>query len=92
MNWETIGNVLFGLGLLALLIGLLLRFRVGRWLLAALWLVLTLGSLLTGDWHSLSDNPNVDTTPQKASRYLLIGGGGGVILGLILRALTSKSI
>jgi hypothetical protein len=92
MNWETIGNLSLGLGLLALLIGLLLRFRVGRWLLAALWLVLTLGSLLTGDWHSLSDNPDLDTTPQKASRYLLLGGAGCVILGLILRALASKSI
>lgn len=92
MNWQTISSIFLGFGILALLIGLLLRFRVGRWLLAALWLVLTLGSLLTGDWHSLSDNPDLDTTPEKASRYLLFGGGICVLLGLAFRAWASQSI
>ena len=92
MNWPTISSILLGLGILALLVWLLLRFRVGRWLLAALWVLLTLGSLFSGDWHSLSDNPDVSTSPQKISRYLLIGGGISVLLGLAVRTLASQSI
>ena len=92
MNWQNTGNIILGIGVFALVIGLLLRFKVGRWILAALWILITLGSLLSGDWHSLADNPDSDTDPQKASRYWLIGGGIGALLGLAVRALTSKSI
>ncbi|HEX8427237.1 hypothetical protein [Hymenobacter sp.] len=92
MEWQSVGNVLFCLGLLALVVGLLLRFRAGRWLLAALLVVFTLGALLTGDWHSVADNPDTNITPQKASRYLLWGGVVCILLGLAFRTLASKSI
>ena len=93
MNWQATGNILFGLGVFALVVGMLLRFKVGRWLLAALWLLLTLGSLLGGDLHALADgNPDVDTDPHKASRYWLIGGGICLLLGLAARFLASKTI
>ena len=91
MDWQATGNILLGIGVFAGVVGLLLRFRVGRWILAALWLLITLGSLLSGDWHSLADNnPDSDTDPHKASRYWLVGGGIGVLLGLVARALASK--
>jgi|GEM_PF-6096629 len=89
MNWQTTGNILLGLGVIALLVGLLLRFKVGRWLLAALWVVLTLGSLFSGDWHALSDNPDTDADPQKASRYWLWGGVICLAVGIIIRSLVS---
>jgi hypothetical protein len=93
MNWQDTGNIISGLGVLALLIGLLLRFKVGRWLLAALWLLLTLGSLLGGDLHSLADgNPDVDANPRKASNYWLLGGGICLLLGMAARAVASQSI
>jgi hypothetical protein len=93
MNWQATGNVLLGIGAFAAVVGLLLRFKAGRWLLAALWLLLTLGSLLSGDWHSLADsNPDVDTDPHKISRYWLIGGSISLLLGLAIRTLTSKSL
>ncbi|QNH61392.1 hypothetical protein [Hymenobacter sediminicola] len=91
MNWHTTGSILLGLGIVALVVGVLLRFRVGRWLLGVLWLLLTLGSLLSGDLHAL-DNPDANTTPQKASRYCLLGGSLGILIGLALRMLASKSI
>jgi hypothetical protein len=91
MNWQDTGNILTVLGVFAFAIGLLLRFKVGRWILAALLVLITLGSLLSGDWHSLADsNPDVETEPHKASRYWLIGGGICLLLGLAARALASK--
>ena len=89
MDWQTTGNILFGLGAIALLVGLLLRFRIGRWLLAGLWLVLTLGSLLSGDWHALDSNPDVGNDLQKASNYWLLGGSLGLLVGWALSALSS---
>ncbi len=93
MNWQANGNILLGIGAFALLLGLLLRFKAGRWLLAALLVLLTLGSLLSGDWHALSDgNPDIDGDPHKISRYWLIGGSILLALGLAFRALASQSI
>ncbi|MBO2009410.1 hypothetical protein [Hymenobacter negativus] len=93
MNWQANGNILLGIGAFALGVGLLLRFKAGRWLLAALLVLITLGSLLSGDWHSLADsNPDIGTNPHKASRYWLIGGGICALLGLGFRTLASKSI
>jgi hypothetical protein len=92
MNWQTTGNILLGIGVFASVVGLLLRFKVGRWILAALWLLLTLGSLLGGDVHALTDNPDSDVNPVKVSNYFLIGGGICLLLGLVLRMLTTNSI
>ena len=92
MDWQGIGNVLVCVGIFALLVGVLLRFRVGRWLLAALWVLVTLGSLLSGDLHGLADNPDSPADPHKASRYWLIGGGICLLLGLAARAVASRSI
>jgi hypothetical protein len=90
MNWQTTGNILLGLGVIALLVGLLLRFKAGRWLLAALWVIFTLGSLFSGDWHSLSDNPDVDD-PRKASRYWLWGGVICLAVGVVIRSLVGST-
>ena len=93
MDWQGIGNVLLCIGVFALLVGLLLRFRVGRWILGALLVLVTLGSLLSGDWHAAADNnPDVDGDPHKASRYWLIGGGICLLLGLAARAVAGRSI
>ncbi|MDB5267826.1 MAG: hypothetical protein JWP58_866 [Hymenobacter sp.] len=93
MNWQATGNILLGIGALALVVGLLLRFRVGRWVLGALIVLITLGSLLSGDWHALADNnPDTDADPYKVSRYWLIGGGICLLLGLVFRTLVGKSI
>ncbi|MDO7874034.1 hypothetical protein Q5H93_04765 [Hymenobacter sp. ASUV-10] len=89
MNWQTTSDILSGLGVIALLVGLLLRFKVGRWLLAGLWLIVTLGSLFSGDWHGAADNPDVDD-PQKASRYWLWGGGILLAAGIIIRSLVGS--
>jgi hypothetical protein len=90
MNWQTTGNILLGLGGIALLVGLLLRVKMGRWLLAGFWLIFTLGSLFSGDWHSLSDNPDVDD-PQKASRYWLWGGFICLAAGITIRLLVGTT-
>ncbi|MET4106828.1 peptidoglycan/LPS O-acetylase OafA/YrhL [Hymenobacter sp. UYP22] len=90
MNWQATGNIVFALGSLALVVGLLLRFRLGRWLLAAVWALLTLGSVMSGDLHSLSENPDVNTSTRTVSRYCLLGGGLCALLGLALRAMASK--
>lgn len=93
MNWQATGNILLGIGVFAFVVGLLLRFQAGRWLLGMLIVLITLGSLLSGDWHALADNnPDVDADPHKASRYWLIGGGICLLLGLVFRALDSNSI
>ncbi|MDO7849519.1 hypothetical protein Q5H92_24350 [Hymenobacter sp. M29] len=93
MDWQATGNIISGLGVISLAIGLLLRFKIGRWLLAGLWLILTLGSLLGGDLHALADgNPDIDANPHKASNYWLIGGGICLLLGFAARAVASRSI
>ena len=93
MNWQATGNILLIIGAFALLVGLLLRFEIGRWLLAALLVLLTLGSLLSGDWHLLADSdPTFDADPHKASRYWLIGSGICLAVGLTIKALPSKLI
>ena len=89
MNWQATGNILFGLGVFALVVGMLLSFRVGRWLLAGLLLVLSLISLLSGNF---ADYPNTNSDPMKAGRYWLLGGGIILLLGLVLRAFASKMI
>ena len=89
MDWQATGNILLCIGIFAVLVGLLLRFKAGRWLLAALLFLLMLGSLLGGDWHALADS---DNDSHKASRYWLIGGSLCLVLGLAFRALPSKSI
>jgi hypothetical protein len=88
MDWQGIGNVLVCVGIFALLVGVLLRFRVGRWLLAALLLILSLLSLLSGDY---ADNPDTND-PMKASNYWLLGGGISLLLGLAFRTFASKTI
>lgn len=90
MNWLTTGNILLGLGGIALVVGLLLRFKVGRWLLAALWLMLTLGSLLSGDSHAFSDNLDIDADPQQASYYWLWGGVICLAAGISIRSLVGS--
>ncbi|RZJ61109.1 MAG: hypothetical protein EOO58_02160 [Hymenobacter sp.] len=93
MDWQATGNIFLGIGIFAVLVGLLLRFKAGRWLLAALLFLLMLGSLLGGDWHALADsNTDIDHDSHKASRYWLIGGSICLVLGLAFRALPSKSI
>ena len=93
MDWQNTGSIFLGLGVFAAVVGGLLRFKVGRWLLAAVWLLLTLGSLLGGDLHALADgNPDVDADPNKASRYWLIGGGICLLLGLAARTVAGRSI
>lgn len=92
MNWQNTGNIILGIGVFALVMGLLLRFKLGRWFLAGLWLLFTLGSLLGGDLHALTDNPESDADPVKVSNYFLLGGGICLLLGLALRALVSNSI
>ena len=88
MNWLATGNILLGIGVFAVLVGLLLRFQVGRWLLAALMLLLTLISLLSGDF---ADTPDTDD-PMKTSGYWLLGGGISLLLGLTLRTFASNTI
>lgn len=93
MDWQNTGSIFLGVGVFAVVVGVLLRFRAGRWLLGVLWLLFTLGSLLGGDLHAAADgNPDVDADPHKASRYWLIGGGICLALGLAFRAMASKSI
>jgi hypothetical protein len=85
MNWQLTGNILSGLGIVLGVIGLLLRFRAGRWLLGALLVLLTLASLFSGDWTD--PGSNVDADPLKASRWLLIIGGGCLLIGMGIAAL-----
>ncbi|WP_035562786.1 hypothetical protein [Hymenobacter sp. IS2118] len=88
MNWLPIGNILLGIGAFAVLVGLLLRFQVGRWLLIALLLLLTLVALMNGE---SADTPDTDD-PIKTSGYWLLGGGISLLVGLALRTLASKTI
>jgi hypothetical protein len=93
MDWQNTGSIFLVLGVFAVVVGGLLRFKVGRWLLATLWLLLTLGSLLSGDLHALTDgSPDVDGDPHRISRYWLIGGGICLLLGWVFRMLATHSI
>jgi hypothetical protein len=92
MTWQGTGNILSAFGVFAMVVSVLLRFRAGRWLLAGLWLLFTLGSLLGGDLHALADSPDTDADPMKASHYWLLGGGICLLLGLALRTLATHSI
>jgi hypothetical protein len=87
MNWELARNLLFGLGLLALAVGLLLRFKAGRWLLAAILILVTLGALLSGEWSAL-DGDFGSADPLKASRYWLWGGAVGVVSAVLVNLLS----
>lgn len=86
MNWQLTGNILLGLGVLLGVIGLLLRFKVGRWLLGAVWVLLTLASLFSGDWSD--PGSGLDSDPIKASRWLLGIGGSCLLIGLGIGAVT----
>ncbi|MGI4762976.1 MAG: hypothetical protein ACRYF0_19850 [Janthinobacterium lividum] len=87
MNWELARNLLFGLGLFALAIGLLLRFKRGRWLLGAIIVFITLGALLSGEPSALdSDFGSAD--PLKASQYWLWGGALSVASALLVNFLS----
>ncbi|MCC3158704.1 hypothetical protein LJ737_15775 [Hymenobacter sp. 15J16-1T3B] len=78
MNWQQTGTILTGFGIVLVVIGLLLRFKAGRWLLGALLVVLTLASLFSGDWTD--PGTNIDSAPHKASRWLLLIGGGSLLI------------
>ncbi|GAB3580101.1 hypothetical protein [Hymenobacter daeguensis] len=88
MNWQDTGNILSALGVFALVVGVLLRFQAGRWLLVALLLILTVISLLSGDFADPPDSND----PIKASNYWLLGGSLSLLLGLALRTFASKTI
>jgi hypothetical protein len=85
MNWQLTGDILLGLGIVLVVIGLLLRFKVGRWLLGGLLVLLTLASLFSGDWSD--PGSSVDSDPMKVSRWLLIIGGGCLLIALFIRFL-----
>ena len=85
MNWELTRNILSGLGVGLMVIGLLLRFRLGRWLLGAIWVLLTLASLFSGEWSD--PGSNVDSDPRKASRWLFVIGGSMLLIALFIHFL-----
>jgi hypothetical protein len=87
MHWEPTRNFLFGLGLFALAVGLLLRFKVGRWLLGAIIVLITLGALLSGEWSALDGNFG-SADPLKASRYWLWGGALSVASAIVVNLLS----
>ncbi|RAK65875.1 hypothetical protein [Hymenobacter edaphi] len=85
MNWQLAQSIVGGLGVLLIVIGVLLRFKVGRWFLGALLVVITLASLFSGDWSD--PGSGLDSDPIKASRWLLLIGGSGILIALLIPSL-----
>jgi len=83
-NWQLASNILLGLGIAGIVIGLLLRFKVGRWLLALLLILLFIASLFDGSADWVDPAPN--TPLYKVSRFLLIAGSCCVALALLIRS------
>ena len=88
MNWQNTGNISLGLGFFAVVIGILLQSKAGRWLLTGILLILSAIALCNGEYADVPDTND----PLKASRYWLIGGGICLLLGLALRSLAYRSI
>jgi hypothetical protein len=86
MDWQLTGSIIGGLGIVLVVIGLLLRFKVGRWFLGALLVVLTLASLFSGDWSD--PGSGLDSDPLKTSRWFLIIGGLCLLTGWGIGAVT----
>lgn len=84
MDWELTGSIIVGLGIVLVVIGLLLRFKVGRWFLGAVLVIFTLASLFSGDWSD--PGSGFDSDPLKTSRWFLIIGGGCLLIGGGIRA------
>ncbi|MFD1466780.1 hypothetical protein ACFQ48_00975 [Hymenobacter caeli] len=81
-NWQLASTIFLVLGIAALVIGLLLRFKAGRWVLGLLLVVFFIASLF--DDHPDLTGPDADTRPEKASRFLLIAGGICLALTLLI--------
>ncbi|RTQ45312.1 hypothetical protein EJV47_25905 [Hymenobacter gummosus] len=67
-------------------VGLLLRFKLERWLLGAVLVIFTVASLFTGDWSD--PGSGVDSDPLKVSRWFLIIGGLCLLIGWSITAAT----
>jgi hypothetical protein len=82
--WHLASNIFLALGITGLVIGTLLRFKVGRWVLGVLLILLFIFSLFegSGDWPDTGS----DTPLYKVSRFLLIAGGCCMVLALLLRS------
>jgi FtsH-binding integral membrane protein len=88
-QWQSISNIFLVPGIVGLIIGTLLRFEVGRWLLGFLLVLLFIFSLVegTGDLSTIGS----DTPLHKVSRFLFIAGGCCVVLALLIRTLSPSA-
>jgi FtsH-binding integral membrane protein len=84
-QWQLASTIFLVLGIASLAIGILLRFKVGRWILGFLLVLLFIFSLFegTGDLSTIDS----DTPLHKVSRFLFIAGGCCVVLALLIRSL-----